>query len=40
MKDLRTRAIILEQIYQIEFISYLKEIAKHNASVLSNSIQK
>lgn len=40
MKDLRTRAIILEQIHQIEFISYLKDIAKHNASVLRNSIQK
>jgi len=40
MKDLRTRAIILEQLYQIEFISYLKEIAKHNSSVINNSIQK
>lgn len=38
MKDLRTRAIILEQIYQIEFISYLKDIAKHNSSVLNNTI--
>ncbi len=40
MKDLRTRAIILEQLYQIEFISYLKEITKHNSSVINNSIQK
>jgi len=40
MKDLRTRAIILEQIYQIEFISYLKDIAKHNSSVINNSIHK
>lgn len=40
MKDLRTRAIILEQIYEIEFISYLKEIAKHNSSVLNKSIKK
>ncbi|MDI1232103.1 MAG: spermine synthase [Methylobacter sp.] len=40
MKDLRTRAIILEQLYQIEFIAYLKELAKHNSSVINNSIQK
>lgn len=40
MKDLRTRAIILEQLYQIEFIAYLKEIAKHNSSVINKSIQK
>ncbi|MBL6987899.1 MAG: spermine synthase [Methylobacter sp.] len=40
MKDLRTRAIILEQLYQIEFISYLKEIIKHNSSVINNSIKK
>jgi spermidine synthase len=40
MKDLRTRAIVLEQLYQIEFISYLKDIAKHNSSVINNSIQK
>jgi spermidine synthase len=40
MKDLRTRAIILEQLYRINFISYLKEIAKHNSSVLNNLIQK
>jgi spermidine synthase len=40
LKDLRTRAIILEQLYQIEFISFLKEIVKHNSSVINNSIQK
>jgi spermidine synthase len=40
IKDLRTRAIVLEQLYQIEFISYLKDIAKHNSSVINNSIQK
>ena len=40
MKDLRTRAIILEHLYQIEFITFLKEIAKHNASVINNTIQK
>jgi spermidine synthase len=40
MKDLRTRAIILEQLYQIEFITFLKEIAKHNASVINNTIPK
>lgn len=39
MKDLRTRAIILEQLYQLEFITYLKEIAKHNSSVIHNSIK-
>lgn len=39
MKDLRTRAIILEQTHPIEFISYLKEIAKHNSSVINNSIK-
>jgi spermidine synthase len=39
IKDLRTRAIILEQQYQIEFISYLKEIIKHNSSVINNSIK-
>ncbi len=40
MKDLRTRAIILEQLYQIEFIAYLKELIKHNSSVINNSIKK
>jgi spermidine synthase len=40
MKDLRTRAIVLEQLYQIEFISYLKDLLRHNSSVLSNSIAK
>ncbi len=40
VKDLRTRAIILEQLYQIEFISYLRDIIKHNASVINNSITK
>jgi spermidine synthase len=39
MKDLRTRAIILEQLHQIEYISYLKEIAKHNSSVINYSIK-
>lgn len=39
MKELRTRAIILEQHYQIEFISFLKDIAKHNTSVIHNSIK-
>jgi spermidine synthase len=40
MKDLKTRAIILEQLYQIEFVAYLKEITKHNSHVIHNSIQK
>ena len=40
MKDLRTRAIVLEQLYQIEFISFLKDIVKHNSSVINNLIQK
>jgi spermidine synthase len=39
MKDLRTRAIVLEQLHPIEFIAYLKGIAKHNASVINNSIK-
>jgi spermidine synthase len=39
IKDLRARAITLEQLYQIEFISYLKEIIKHNSSVINNSIK-
>ncbi|MCF7964158.1 MAG: spermine synthase [Methylobacter tundripaludum] len=40
LKDLRTRAIILEQLYQIEFVSYLRDIIKHNSSVINNSIRK
>ena len=40
MKDLRMRAVFLEQQYQIEFISYLKEIIKHNSSIINKLIQK
>ena len=39
MKDLRARAVILEQQYQIEFFSFLKDIAKHNSSVINNTIK-
>ncbi|MFI3185728.1 MAG: spermine synthase [Methylococcaceae bacterium] len=39
IKDLRSRAIILEQLHQIEFISYLKGIVKHNSSVINNTIK-
>ncbi len=39
MKDLRTRAISLEQLHGIEFTAYLKEITKHNSSTINNSIK-
>ncbi len=40
LKDLRTRAIVLEQLHQIEFTRFLKDLVKHNASVLKNIIYK
>ncbi|MEI7840043.1 MAG: spermine synthase [Methylococcaceae bacterium] len=40
LKDLRTRAIVLEQLYQIEFTRFLRDLVKHNASVLQNIIYK
>ena len=40
LKDLRTRAIVLEQLHQIEFTRFLKDLVKHNASVLQNIIYK
>jgi spermidine synthase len=40
LKDLRTRAIILEHKYQIEFTRFLRDLVKHNASVLQNIIYK
>ncbi|MDD5579660.1 MAG: spermine synthase [Methylobacter sp.] len=39
MKYLRTRAIALEQKYQIEFPVFLKDIKKHNASTFSEVIK-
>ena len=38
LKDLRKRAMALEATYHIEFPRFLKEIVKHNASVLQNVI--
>ena len=38
LKDLRTRAIVLEHLHQIEYTYYLKDLVKHNASVLKNVI--
>jgi spermidine synthase len=39
MKTLKSKAIELEQRYQIEFPLFLKDLAKHNASVLNNVIK-
>ncbi|CAA9890300.1 conserved hypothetical protein [Candidatus Methylobacter favarea] len=39
MKYLRTRALALEQKYQIEFPTFLKDIKKHNASTLHEVIK-
>ena len=35
IKDLRTRALALEQYYQIEFPTFLKDLKKHNASTFN-----
>lgn len=40
LKDLRNRAIILEQLHRLEFTRFLRDLVKHNASVLQNIIQK
>ncbi len=40
LKDLRTRAIVLEQLHQIEFTRFLRDLVKHNSSVLQNIIHK
>ena len=40
LKELRTRAIVLEQLYQIEFTRFLRDVIKHNASVVKNIIYK
>ncbi len=40
LKDLRTRAIVLEQLHQIEFTRFLKDLVKHNSSVIQNIIYK
>ena len=39
MKELRTVALDLEQHYQIEFPTFLKDLKKHNASTLSQVIK-
>jgi spermidine synthase len=40
MKDLKARAILLEQQYQIEFPNYLKDFNKHNANSIQSVIAK
>lgn len=40
LKDLRTRAIVLEQLHHMEFTRFLRDLVKHNASVLQNIIYK
>lgn len=40
MKELRTRAIILEQLYEIEFIYFLKELIKNNSTLIHKIIRK
>lgn len=40
LKELRTRAIALEQYYGIEFPSFLKDIVRRNAGTLNQVIQK
>ncbi len=39
MKELRIIALDLEQHYQIEFPTFLKDLKKHNASSLSQVIK-
>jgi spermidine synthase len=39
MKDLKIKAIELEHRYQIEFPVFLKDLTKHNASVINNVIK-
>ncbi|MCX7073904.1 MAG: spermine synthase [Methylococcales bacterium] len=40
LKHLRTRAIVLEQLYEMEFTRFLRDLVKHNSSVLQNIIHK
>ncbi len=40
LKNLRQRATTLEQLYQIEFPVFLKDLVKHNTSVINNVIRK
>lgn len=40
LKDLRTRAIVLEQCHHMEFTRFLRDLVKHNASVLQNIIYR
>ncbi|MGZ8908333.1 MAG: spermine synthase, partial [Methylobacter sp.] len=39
MKDLRVKALALEQYYDIEFPDFLKDIKKHNASTINHLIK-
>jgi spermidine synthase len=39
MKELRTNALALEQQYQIEFPTFLKDLKKHNASTFNQVIK-
>jgi spermidine synthase len=39
LKTLRLRAIELEQRYQIEFPVFLRDLVKHNASIINNTIK-
>jgi spermidine synthase len=39
MKDLKIKAIEIENRYQIEFPVFLKDLTKHNASVINNVIK-
>jgi spermidine synthase len=39
MKELRTNALALEQLYQIQFPTFLKDLKKHNASTFNQVIK-
>ena len=39
IKELRTNALALEQHYQIEYPTFLKDLKKHNASTLNQVIK-
>jgi spermidine synthase len=39
MKELRTNALALEQLYQIQFPAFLKDLKRHNASTFNQVIK-
>jgi spermidine synthase len=39
MKEIRTHALALEQLYQIDFPAFLKDFKKHNASTFNQVIK-